>query len=104
MGMKFYNFTKSKLGSVPISLMKIKIPVPQGPAPAIAMPAGLPLHLSIIWEQHPRIGEKISLMWGYVELQNYLSTIILDERGDRQGFPKPVLAALMEVHKRAKEN
>jgi hypothetical protein len=40
------------------------------------------------------------MMWGYVELQNYLSTIILDERGDRQGFPKPVLAALMEVHKR----
>ncbi len=64
------------------------------------MPAGLPPHLSIIWEQYPRIGEKISVMWGYVELQNYLSTIILDERGDRQGFPKSVLAALMEVHQR----
>ncbi len=84
--------------------MKIKISVPKGPPPAIAMPAGLPPHLSIIWEQYPRIGEKISLMWGYVELQNYLSTIILDERGGRQGFPPAVLAALMEVHKRAKQN
>lgn len=80
--------------------MKIKISVPGAPPPAIAMPTGLPPHLSIIWEQYPRIGEKISVMWGYVELQNYLSTIILDERGDRQGFPKSVLAALMEVHKR----
>ncbi len=80
--------------------MEIKITVPKAPPPAIVMPAGLPPHLSIIWDQFPRIGEKISLMWGYVELQNYLGTIILDERGDRQGFPKPVLAALMEVHKR----
>jgi hypothetical protein len=81
-------------------IMEIKISVPKAPPPAIEMPAGLPAHLSIIWKQYPRIGEKISMMWGYVELQNYLSTIILDERGDRQGFPKPVLAALMEVHKR----
>ena len=78
--------------------MKIKISVPEAP-PAIVMPAGLPPRLSIIWEKYPRIGEKISLMWGYVELQDYLSTIILDERGDRQGFPTSVLAALMEVHK-----
>lgn len=80
--------------------MEIKISVPKAPPPAITMPSGLPPHLSIVWEQFPRIGEKISLMWGYVELQNYLSTIILDERGGRQGFPKPVLAALMEIHKR----
>jgi hypothetical protein len=78
--------------------MKIRISVPKAP-PAIVMPAGLPPHLSIIWGKYPRIGEKISLMWGYVELQDYLSTIILDERGDRQGFPESVLAALMEVHK-----
>jgi hypothetical protein len=78
--------------------MDIKIAVPKAPPPAIAMPPGLPAHLSIIWEQFPRIGEKISMMWGYVELQNYLGTVILDERGNRQGFPKPVLAALMEIH------
>jgi hypothetical protein len=80
--------------------MEIKIAVPKAPPPAIAMPSELPSHLSIIWEQFPRIGEKISMMWGYVELQNYLSTIIVDERGGRQGFPKPVLAALMEIHTR----
>jgi len=80
-------------------IMEIKISVPKAPPPAIVMPANLPPHLTIIWEKYPRIGEKISMMWGYVELQNYLSTIILDERGGRQGFPEQVLAALMEVHK-----
>jgi hypothetical protein len=80
--------------------MEIKISVPKAPLPALKMPAGFPNHLSIVWEQFPRIGEKISLMWGYVELQEYLSAIILDERGGRLGFPKPVLAALLEIHRR----
>jgi len=40
------------------------------------------------------------MMWGYVELQKYLGTIILDKRGGRLGFPKPVLTALLEVHRR----
>jgi len=40
------------------------------------------------------------MMWGYDELQKYLSTIILDERGGRLGFPAPVLAALLEIHMR----
>ena len=80
--------------------MDIKISVPKAPPPAIAMPSELPAHLSIVWEQFPRIGEKISLMWGYIELQEYLSTIILDRRGGRLGFPKPVLAALLEIHRR----
>ena len=82
--------------------MDIKISRPKAPI-APAMPAGLPSHLSIIWEQFPRIGEKISLMWGYVELQKYLGNIILDDRGDRDGFPKPVLDALVEIHRRHAE-
>lgn len=80
-------------------IMKIKIAVPQAP-PALVIPKGIPPHASIIWEKYPRIGEKISLMWGYVELQKYLSDIICDERGGRQGFPVPVMTALLEVHRR----
>jgi hypothetical protein len=79
--------------------MDIKISIPKAPT-APVIPTGVPPHLSIIWEQFPRIGEKISLMWGYIELQKYLSSIILDERGGRDGFPKPVLAALVEIHRR----
>ena len=79
--------------------MDIKISAPKAPV-APVMPAGVPAHLSIIREQFPRIGEKISLMWGYVELQKHLSSIILDERGNRDGFPKPVLDALVEIHRR----
>lgn len=82
--------------------MDIKISVPKAPI-APAMSAELPSHLCIIWEQFPRIGEKISLMWGYVELQKCLSNIILDDRGDRDGFPQPVLDALMKIHRRHAE-
>ena len=77
----------------------MEIKIPKAPPPAIEMPSGLPPHLSIVWEKFPRIGEKISLMWGYIELQEYLGTIILDQRGGRLGFPKPVLAALLEIHR-----
>ena len=79
--------------------MQIKISVPKAP-PVPVMPAGLPSSAAVVWEQFPRIAEKISLMWGYPELQRYLSKIICDERGGRQGFPKPVLAALMEIYRR----
>lgn len=79
--------------------MNIKISIPKAP-PAPIIPAGIPAHAAIIWEKYPRIGEKISLMWGYVELQNYLSDIICDKRGGRQGFPAPVMEALLEIYKR----
>ncbi len=79
--------------------MDIKISVPQARS-KIVMPKGFPPHLSVIWEKYPRIGEKITLMWGYVELQEYLGTLIFDERGGRDGFAKPVLAALVEIQRR----
>jgi hypothetical protein len=71
-------------------IMEIKISVPKA-APAPVIPAGVPPHAAIIWEQFSRIGERIPLMWGYVELQKYLGEIICDERGGRQGFPEPRL-------------
>jgi hypothetical protein len=36
-------------------------------------------------------------MWGSVLLQEYLSKTIFDERGGRQGFPLPVVSALMRI-------
>lgn len=58
-----------------------------------------------IIEQHfPRIHMRIKLLWGSIELYNYLNDIILDDRhfanGQmRQGFPKEVLEALLHIHK-----
>lgn len=79
--------------------MDLKIAVPKGNPPPVLPPTGVPSYASIIWKQFPRIGEKITMMWGSVELQKYLSNIIIDGRGNRKGFPPPVLTALLQVHK-----
>jgi hypothetical protein len=81
-------------------IMEIKISVPKAPSPPVLPPTDVPPHASIIWEQFPRVGERITLMWGSVELQKYLNNIIIDERGDRHGFPAPVLSALLQIYKR----
>ena len=51
---------------------------------------------------HPRIAKLIDLMWGTWEADVYLANIIVDDRGNRKGFDRPVLGALMtlaQVHK-----
>jgi hypothetical protein len=77
--------------------MAIKIATPKVPG-APQLPPGLASDFSLIQEQFPKIGEKITLMWGSVALQDYLRKTIFDERGGRQGFPMPVVSALMRLH------
>lgn len=76
--------------------MAIKIVVPKAPV-APALPAAVAGNVSLIREQYPKIGDKIAVMWGSVELHKYLSEIIFDARGGRQGFPAPVISALLQV-------
>jgi hypothetical protein len=38
----------------------------------------------------PRILVAIQSMWGYPELNTYFRKLTLDNRGDREGFPKEV--------------
>ncbi len=77
--------------------MAIKIAIPKA-LPKPVLPSDLATDFSMIQEQFPKISEKITLMWGSAVLQQYLSKIIFDERGDRQGFPMPVVAALMRIY------
>jgi hypothetical protein len=77
--------------------MAIKIATPKVPG-APVLPPGIAPDFSLIQEQFPKIGEKIALMWGSVALQQYLNKTIFDERGGRQGFPMPVVSALMRLH------
>ncbi|MDO8988798.1 MAG: hypothetical protein Q7U91_04110 [Sideroxyarcus sp.] len=76
--------------------MAINIVKPKAP-PAPSLPADLAADFALVQERFPKIGEKIALMWGTVGLQKYLSTTIFDERGGRQGFPLPVVTALMHL-------
>ena len=45
--------------------------------------------------QFPRILEKIIVLWGNRELDPFLTKLMVDERGDREGFPSDVMSELM---------
>jgi hypothetical protein len=77
--------------------MAINIVSPKAP-PAPLLPSGIAPAFALVQEKFPKVGEKISRTWGTVGLQDYLSKIIFDERGGRQGFPMPVVSALMQLH------
>jgi hypothetical protein len=77
--------------------MAIKIATPKTPS-APMLPSDLAPDFALIQEQFPKIGEKMTLMWGSVALQAYLNKTIFDERGGRQGFPMPVVSALMRLY------
>jgi hypothetical protein len=78
-------------------VMDIKFIAPKPPR-APELPEGLASDFSMINEKYPKIGEKIMQMWKSAALQRYLNNLILDERGDRQGFPMPVVSALLRIH------
>jgi hypothetical protein len=42
---------------------------------------------TMLESNYPRILENITMMWGFQELNPFLSKLIIDERGGRQGFP-----------------
>jgi hypothetical protein len=77
--------------------MAINIVTPKTP-PHPSLPPEIARDYFLIHQQFPKIGEKISVMWGSSGLQEYLSNTIFDERGGRQGFPMPVVSALMRLH------
>ena len=45
-----------------------------------------------------RISDAIKVLWGHKECDDYLNKLIIDERGDRAGFPHDVLSALLKLH------
>jgi hypothetical protein len=78
--------------------MALKIVTPKAP-PMPDFPPAIAPEVKLVHEQFPRVGAKIATMWGSVELQRYLGETIFDARGDRQGFPQPVIMALMNIYR-----
>jgi len=76
--------------------MAIKIATPKAP-PVEALPPVIQSDVLIIRAHYPNIGNKIAALWGSVQLHKYLNQIIIDDRGDRQGFPQPVVSALLRI-------
>jgi hypothetical protein len=55
-------------------------------------------------QEFARIAEQIALMWGHPELDTFLARLCIDDRGNRKGFPMPVMEELMFLallHQRA---
>ncbi|MFZ2161907.1 MAG: hypothetical protein WAW02_06780 [Sideroxyarcus sp.] len=52
----------------------------------------------IIGAKFPKILARIELLWGSIELHNYLEHTLFTDRSNRQGFPEDVLRALGEIH------
>ena len=60
-----------------------------------------PHYVSAIENGFPRIAERIGLLWGADDFPDYLNSLMIDKRGDRQGFPFDVLDEFMflsELH------
>lgn len=53
------------------------------------------LHLSAIEKQFPRIARELSIYWKCTNIDTYINSMLLDDRGDRLGFPPDVLDDLM---------
>lgn len=51
--------------------------------------------VSAIEKRFPRIANEISTLWGGKNIVNYIDRLLLDDRGDRMGFPIDVLDELM---------
>jgi hypothetical protein len=51
--------------------------------------------ISLIEAKFPRVVQTVTLLWWERELRNYFEKLIVDERGDRDGFPPDVMQELL---------
>jgi hypothetical protein len=57
----------------------------------------------IIERGHPRVAKAIEMTWGHRELDDYLQRLIVADRGDREGFSRTTMSALMKLAKQHSE-
>jgi len=77
--------------------MMIKIVTPKTLSPN-KLPADIILAVKMINEIYPVVGNKIEKLWGSAALQRYFNSIIIDDRGDRNGFPIYIGTVLLRMH------
>lgn len=52
-------------------------------------------YASELEKSYPRLLPQIMQLWGYPELEGHLDHLLLDDRGDRQGFPENIITDLI---------
>jgi hypothetical protein len=64
--------------------------------PTMSPSDGLPE--STIEQNFPRIAQKLALIWPSEACATYLTSLIVNERGPREGFPAEVIEDLLMLH------
>jgi hypothetical protein len=80
------------------TLQPVSQPLPAASLQKAAMlPLPLPQQLgkTELEANFARIASQITLLWGYPEMDTFFSKLWIDDRGNRAGFPKPVMEDLM---------
>jgi hypothetical protein len=67
-------------------------------APPPPPPPGETFPESALEHFHPNLINRLTLLWGYPECHNLLDSLMVDSRGNRQGFRQEVLGELMFLH------
>ncbi len=60
-------------------------------------PGQRPEPFAIVLQSYPRIAERLKELWGSPECDRYFAELLIDTRGNRQGFPPAVVSALLEL-------
>lgn len=55
--------------------------------------------IATLKEGFPRIHQKLIPLWGSAQGEAYLDSLIVDERGNRQGFPAEVMRSLLVLQR-----
>ena len=53
-------------------------------------------------EDYPRIMTRIQELWGTPECEGYLTSLVIDTRGNRRGFPPPMMEELLYLGRLAR--
>jgi len=70
-----------------LSQLDEKVERKKGPAELLDVHAAL--------EDYPRISTRIQQLWGSPECEAYLNNLVIDTRGNRKGFPPPMMEELL---------
>jgi hypothetical protein len=77
-----------------LSMLEEKIERRKGPAQRLDVRAAI--------ESHPRICTRIQQLWGSPECEGYINDLVIDTRGNRQGFPPDVMEELLYLGRLAR--
>lgn len=77
-----------------LSQLDEKVEPKKGPAQKLRVTAAI--------EEYPRICTRIQQLWGSPECEGYITNLVIDTRGNRKGFPPPVMEELLYLGRLAR--